>query len=114
MIDLGNLGGNYSGAFKINNHGQVTGISPDSSQENHVFLWENGTMTDLGVSGSGGRDINDYGQVVDGANRFWNPDGTWTGIGGYQAFAINNHTQVAGYYVGVQEPHMLTCGKTVQ
>jgi probable HAF family extracellular repeat protein len=101
MIDLGNLGGYYSGAYKINNHGQVTGISTDSSGENHVFLWENGTMIDLGVSlGSGGQDINDYGQVVDGANRFWHSDGTWVGIGGYQALAINNHTQVAGSYDG--------------
>ena len=99
MIDLGNLGGNITGAFKINNHGQVTGISKDSSGQNHVFLWENGTIKDLGVSfDNGGQDINDYGQVVDGANRFGYPDGTWVTIGGYQAFAINNHTQVAGYY----------------
>jgi probable HAF family extracellular repeat protein len=99
MIDLGNLGGYYSGAFKINNLGQVTGISKDSTDQNHVFLWENGMMKDLGLSFSnGGQDINDHGEIVDGGNRILYPDGNSVTIGGHQAFAINNHTQVVGYF----------------
>jgi probable HAF family extracellular repeat protein len=99
MIDLGSLGGSNTGAFKINNHGQVTGLAQDSTNQNHVFLWENGTMKDLGISFSnGGEDINDYGEIVDGSNRILYPDGSSINVGGYQAFSINNKTQVVGYY----------------
>lgn len=79
VIDLGTLGGNYSKANAINNHGQITGVSKTASGAEHAFLWENGKMTDLGILGvtdyfspgaarlieySEGMDINDNGEIV--------------------------------------------------
>ena len=63
MTDLGTLGGtpDNSAAFAINNAGQVVGwsdITPltgtDRYSFEHAFLWQNGTMTDLGL-GRGSR-----------------------------------------------------------
>jgi probable HAF family extracellular repeat protein len=48
MSNLGTLGGDSSYAFGINNNGQIVGNSKTASGEWHVFLWENGAMTDLG------------------------------------------------------------------
>jgi probable HAF family extracellular repeat protein len=71
-IDLGTLGGAEPTAamvFDINNRGQITGGSYTPSFEGHVFLWENGTITDL-ITMSGFFDsceapaINDLGQAI--------------------------------------------------
>src|SRR6266568_4114010 len=63
ITDLGGLSGSPSANVSgINNLGQVVGTSA-----NHAFLWENGTMTDLGTLGgslSVANAINDRGQVV--------------------------------------------------
>ena len=84
MVDLGTLGGNVSYAGSINNRGQVTGFatngvpdpyslyydfifgSPNGTQT-RAFLWQNGTMRDLGTLG--GPDattgfVNEDGQVA--------------------------------------------------
>ena len=51
--DLGTLpGGTSSEAVAINRRGQVAGNS-DSSTGGSAFLWENGTMVDLRIAGSG-------------------------------------------------------------
>ena len=67
MTDLGTLGG-VSTAEDINERGQVVGRSTLAKRgEFHAFLWEDGTMTDLGtLSGlsSQAYGINDRGQVV--------------------------------------------------
>ena len=75
--NLGTLGGYESFATGVNGQGQVVGLAtidtPDSfsfpglGQEARAFLWENGTMRDLGTLG--GPDayaigINDRGQVL--------------------------------------------------
>ena len=68
--DIGSLGGisSYSWAEGVNAAGQVVGHSQTSGNQDHAFLYSNGTMTDLGtLTGSGTSwawGINDNGQVV--------------------------------------------------
>ncbi|PLX82921.1 MAG: hypothetical protein C0616_01055 [Desulfuromonas sp.] len=86
IVDLGTLGGENSFALAINESGQVTGWSETGAtyQEEgvtlpivHAFLWDNGTMYDLGVHDdfydypftppfpfSEGIDINDSGRTT--------------------------------------------------
>ena len=49
VTELGSLGGIFTWAIDINDAGQVIGLSTIASGEFHFFLWENGTMQDLGV-----------------------------------------------------------------
>src|SRR5213080_4303909 len=93
FLDLGTLPADtMSGASAVNEAGQVVGWSQGSYPDPiHAFLWENGTMTDLGtLGGSTARayDINDKGQVVgvsstsSGLNHaFLWEDGTMTDLG---------------------------------
>lgn len=81
QITLGSLGGNYSLAYGINNSGSVVGWSqviPSTSgpyynynSPVHAFVWNSGTMTDLGLlpggESSDAQDINDSGQIVGSA-----------------------------------------------
>jgi len=49
ITDLGTLGGSFSEAHDVNERGQVVGESTTASGEFHAFLWEKGTMIDLGT-----------------------------------------------------------------
>ncbi len=79
ITDLGTLGGNSSNALSINNYGQIVGSStlvnpnPPGSGQNaptHAFIYSNGVMHDLGISGdSVASSINDSGQVVGWSGR---------------------------------------------
>ncbi len=78
-IGLWTLGGSESRGFGINNGGQIVGYSRYSTQhyEQHGFLYENGTMTDLGsiLSGTGesfARAISDSGLITGDAD-YWEP-----------------------------------------
>lgn len=67
IVDLGTLGGTYSGASAINNNNQIVGaanLAGDTVM--HAFLWDSGTMIDLGsVQGmSTALAINNHGDVV--------------------------------------------------
>jgi probable HAF family extracellular repeat protein len=76
MTGLGNLGGPWSGATSINDHGQVVGFlgvdalsdDPDVLSPTTAFLYANGEMTVFGGTAPGGWsrafDINNLGQVV--------------------------------------------------
>jgi probable HAF family extracellular repeat protein len=67
MIDLGTLGGTFSGAFGINNKIQVVGVSETPNRRTHAFLWSKGEMMDLGTLGgdsSVAEAVNNAGQVV--------------------------------------------------
>jgi len=50
MQDIGTLGGRYRVSYGINDKGQVFGFSETASGTQHVFIYENGTMTDLTVA----------------------------------------------------------------
>jgi probable HAF family extracellular repeat protein len=79
MQDLGTLGGDDAIGFFVNERGQITGQSYTNSTPNPVtelptadpFLWENGTMQDLGtLGGTFGNPtaFNNRGQVVGVSN----------------------------------------------
>src|SRR6202040_3493840 len=76
VIDLGTLGGSESVPIGMNNQGQVIGVAsnptPDpisflGATQAHAFLWQNGTMQDLGTLGgpdSFGQYTNARGEVA--------------------------------------------------
>jgi probable HAF family extracellular repeat protein len=112
--DLGTLGGSYSYGFGINAGGQVVGVSPTSTGQEHAFLYRNGTMTDLGTleggEASGARAINQSGDVAGNSGTadgtvhavLWRQGvitdlGTLDGFGSSGANSINGVGQVVGY-----------------
>jgi probable HAF family extracellular repeat protein len=72
MVDLGTFGGVDAWANGVNNRGQVVGMSSTSTDRLHAFVWQNGSMTDLGTVtdeeganlGSEAFDINNRGLIV--------------------------------------------------
>ena len=88
IVDLGTLGGSYSGAVDVNGRGDVVGYSEVAEGAgNHAFVWRGGRMIDLGplpgYSSSYATAVNDRGDVVgfsvggDGIRAvLWQPDGT--------------------------------------
>jgi probable HAF family extracellular repeat protein len=116
VIDLGVLSGDsYSEATAINGVGQVVGWSGNTSDNlgiTHAFIWQNGVMTNLGVTGgvsSRATGINDNGDVVGvitfaagGEHAFrWRNGvttdlGTLGGIPQSEAFGINTAGNVVG------------------
>lgn len=125
IVDLGDLDPswpNHSAAYGINDAGQVVGNSytADPLQSVHAFLWQNGSMQDLGTLGgdqSQAMAINKDGKVV-GGSRFsggtalhaflW--DGGMQDLGALTwnqsiAYDINDKGQV----VGVLQTGQTTC-----
>ncbi len=122
--DLGTLGGPSSVAYALNNTGQIVGISDtqatgtnppagaDSSSTSHMFLYQNGKMSDLGIMEgflTTPYAINDSGQIAGRANAVTAPTliafttnqgvitplpslgGTFSG-----AYGINNNGLIVG------------------
>ena len=113
VTGLGFLSGdNLSIASAINDNGQVVGVSVNSSSSGcNAFLYNNGTMTELGTLGgsaSYARAINDNGQIVGYSttssgdkHAFQYSNGTMTDLdilGGSASYAsaINDNGQVVG------------------
>ncbi len=119
VTDLGTLGGVDAGGFPstdvsaINNKNQIVGDSWTINQTKHAFLYDNGTMKDLGTlggSGSSASAINDNGQIVGGSSNVGNTtglaflysNGSMQSLGmlpggtSSKAYAINNLGQIAG------------------
>jgi probable HAF family extracellular repeat protein len=100
MVDLGTLGGKFSEATAINNAGQVVGsatLAGDRSQ--HAFLYQDGTMIDLGTLGQEGgegsyysraTDLNELGQVVGHSSRDIDPEATFIPGSAYAAFLFDD------------------------
>src|SRR5882724_9865273 len=112
LTDLGALIGANSYAQGINNQGQVVGYW-DTTNGAHAFLYQAGTVTDLGLLGMNATNhyalsINNAGQVVGfsetagGARAFLYQNGTITSLGSFSglgsyAFGINRAGQIAGH-----------------
>lgn len=110
LTDLGAMGGTQSHAYFVNKHGQVAGDFTLNGK--HAFLWDNGTMRDIGLLGTDRSTVtglNDLGEVI--FNRESSPGefsallwsggalidlGTLPGDSSAQALAINNRGQVVG------------------
>jgi len=72
-IDLGTLGGNFSHAYKINNTGQIVGLSTNvaNNERATLFSGNNIDMGTLGGDNSRAQSINDSGQIVGWAYVGW-------------------------------------------
>jgi probable HAF family extracellular repeat protein len=72
LSDLGTLGGTYSGAFDINDSGEIVGYAAAAGNAPRAVLWQGGSMIDLNTvlpSGSGwvlhyAMAINNSGDIV--------------------------------------------------
>jgi len=133
VTDLGTLpSDNYSLARSINASSQITGASgTDSTPSSNVFLYSNGTMTNLGTLGGKtgiGNGVNANHQVAGystnaaGTYRAFLSNGeTLTDIGdlgGGQAvaYALNDHGQVVGSAVttdGSNHPFLYSNGQMI-
>ena len=87
-------------ATAINDKGQITGSMAVSGVP-HVFLWENGVFTDLGLTGSAAA-INNQGAIVgnycinSSCQGFLLEKKGLTGLGAFSPVAVNSRTQIAG------------------
>ena len=112
LIDLGTLGGNWTGVTDLNNRREAVGGASDAEGIFRAFLWSNGKLRDIGPhdgspTASAG-DINDRGQAIGNtfphrrlSHAFLWSDGRTTALptlGGdaSNARAINERGQVVG------------------
>jgi probable HAF family extracellular repeat protein len=115
VTDLGTLGGSATVAAAVNSSGQVVGytsIPGDDVYGRHPFLWDHGTMQDLGLlpgyRGCTATAINDGGQVVGWCENDLPPARAfmWSAASGMvdlglpddtEPLGMNNHGDVVGF-----------------
>ena len=117
LVFLEPFGGNYSGAYDINNREQVVGsFDAGYGNYNRMFLWENGVFEDFGEERPTA--INDMGQIV-GSFGLWHngtktalfdlleDNGNWISL---RPEDINNNGQIvgSGYIDGVTHSFLMT------
>jgi probable HAF family extracellular repeat protein len=100
MVDLGTLRGKFSEATAINNAGQVVGSATLAGDRSlHAFLYQDGTMIDLGTLGQEGgegsyysraTDLNELGQVVGHSSRDIDPEAPFIPGSAYAAFLFDD------------------------
>ena len=114
VIEIPALGTFGGFANSVNDAGDVVGYSwVNSANANHAFLWNSGTMTDLGTPpgsrSSSAVAVNDHGVVlgIDANNKAWTwSDGTWTSLGGAPSPGdINKSGAMTGMYTAVHGLH---------
>jgi probable HAF family extracellular repeat protein len=118
LTDLGNLGGITTTALGINDAKHIVGYSTESSGNERAFIWQNGSMHDLGTLPFGNHArasaINNHGQIIGSSDTFdvtcgcqidkavtWDANGTISDLGALaggdtRATAINDLNQVVG------------------
>jgi len=72
VTDLGPVGNPFSQATFVNNNGLVTGLDTSADGSQHAVLWYEGLFEDIGTPGLGGPNsgaggVNEFGQVIGGA-----------------------------------------------
>jgi len=119
MQDLGTLGGTCTLVSGLNNNGTAVGISVNDEQIERGFVWQNGTIQDLGASlggdFTGSEGINDHGAIAGWAflagnasyhAALWQQVGNITDLGVVAgddcsfASSINAQTQIVGTSIG--------------
>jgi probable HAF family extracellular repeat protein/autotransporter-associated beta strand protein len=138
MRDLGTLGGTYSDAIAVNATGRVTGYSENAAGRERAFLWNSGTMSDLGATIQSRLGLTwSYGSGINGLNRVvghgyndafdaavgWFYNGTTVrdlgDLGGGDAWpvAINDADQIVGYSLtaaGFERAFLMTGSTTMR
>ncbi len=105
IVDLGTLGGFYSGGRAVNDAGQVTGYGGNTYGTTDAFLYTNGAMTNLGqnyvgfsgltIDGSIGLSINNSGHVV-GSTQITTDEGVSTSRATYWANGVGTDMGTLG------------------
>lgn len=109
MVDLGTLGGSTAESKDINNNDVVVGVAATATVQQHAFISQSGTMTDInpaGFTSSIATSVNDSSQVVGYGQSgtlqtafFWSSSTGFVTIafgGQCRANAINNNGIVTG------------------
>jgi probable HAF family extracellular repeat protein len=63
-VDLGTLGGPFSGAADINERGQIVGYATTAEGQYHAVMWDEDGIHDLGGVDASAAAINNHGQIV--------------------------------------------------
>jgi probable HAF family extracellular repeat protein len=107
IIDLGSLGGSKSGAYSVNDSGQIVGYSYDSSGNTHACIFDSTGDSNKHIDlGSGCAYSNNNKGVIVGTSTghacIFDSTGNGANInlGGNTAYSINDSNQIVGWTSG--------------